>query len=98
MLGLQLGLPRLASPFAGVAVPLLLGLLFLGPLLFAALAIGGPWAVIAYRWLPAARDALDRELGQIRREWAIVHVVFAVVAVPIYGLVTFLLGMFVFFV
>lgn len=97
-LGLQLGLPRLASPLVGVAVPVLLGLLFLGPLLFTALAIGGPWAVIAYRWLPAAPNALDREVGRIRREWAIVHVVFAVVTVPIYGLVTFLLGMLVFFV
>ena len=97
-LGIQLGLPRLFGPLGGVAGPLLVGALFLWPPVFAALAIGGPWAVIAYRWLPAHETALDRPAGRIKREWAIVHVVFAFVAVPIYGLVTFLLGMLVFFV
>lgn len=54
--------------------------------------------IIAYRWLPANRATLDRELKRARREWAIIRVVFAVVAVPIYGVITFLLGMLVFFV
>ena len=97
-LGLQLGLPRLFGPLGGVAGPLLVGALFLWPPVFAVLAIGGPWAVIAYRWLPAHETALDRPADRIKREWAIVHVVFAFVAVPIYGIVTFLLGMLVFFV
>lgn len=92
--GVLLGGSALQSGPAGV--PLLGG----GPLVVAVvLLLGGAatWAVFAYRWLPAATDVVDRPVGVLRRQAAVVGVVYAVVAGPLFAFLLFLAMIAVFF-
>ncbi|WP_435073754.1 PQQ-binding-like beta-propeller repeat protein [Halorubrum sp. HHNYT27] len=55
----------------------------------------GFWTVLSYRWLPAYEELLDRELSRVRREWAIVHVLYGIVLF-VFPIVYFILFLIVF--
>jgi hypothetical protein len=75
-------------------------LLGTGPMVVAALLLLGgvaAWAAFAYRWLPAAADAVDRPIEALRRQAAVVGVAYAVVAGPLFAFLMFLVMMAIFF-
>jgi len=75
-------------------------LLGTGPLVVAVLLLLGgvaAWAVFAYRWLPAAADAVDRPVGVLRRQAAVVGIAYAVIAGPLFAFLLFLAMMAIFF-
>lgn len=64
--------------------PLLLGS---GPLDVATLLpLGGAgvWVVFANQWLPAAPDVMDLSVGVLRRQSAVIGVVYSVLAGPLF--------------
>ena len=91
-----LGGSILVSVFGPAGLPLLGG----GPVLVVALLfLGGlaAWALLAYRWLPAARDVSDYPLGTLRRQAAVVFVAYAIAAGVLYPILLFVAMMIVFF-
>lgn len=87
-----------AATFAvGLVSALSFGLFPINGLLGAAVVFGGAWAVLAYRWLPAHPDALDRDAGTVRRQWAILLGVYGLVVGLIYPLVVFVILLGIYF-
>jgi outer membrane protein assembly factor BamB len=76
------------------------GILFvLSPLvgLLAVLAVvGAAWWVLAYRWLPGNEPVLDAPIERVRRQWGAVHIVYGLVLLAVYQVVTFVLAIAVF--
>lgn len=75
-------------------------LLGTGPMVVAVLLLLGgvaAWVVFAYRWLPAAADAVDRPVGVLRRQAAVVGIAYAVIAGPLFAFLLFLAMMAIFF-
>lgn len=71
-----------------------------GPLYVAALLLLGgavAWVVFAYRWLPAAADVVDRPVRVLRRQAAVVGVVYALLTGPLFAFLLFLGMMLIFF-
>lgn len=66
-----------------------------GPFLLFLVVLGGTWAVVAYRWLPQVPTELGMDLGRARRQWAILHGLFALVAAAL-PVVFFLLYLIIF--
>lgn len=75
-------------------------LLGTGPMVIAALLLLGgvaAWAAFAYRWLPAAADTVDRPVGVLRCQAAVVGIAYAVIAGPLFAFLLFLAMMAIFF-
>ena len=66
--------------------------------LLAAIAVfGGAWAVLAYRWLPAHPDELDRDPASVRRQWGVLLAVYGLVVGLLYPLVVFVILLGIYF-
>ena len=91
-----LGASILTEVGGSAGVPLVGG----GPVASVALLLLGAaiaWAVFAYRWLPAAADVIDRPAAVLRRQSAVVGLVYAVLAGPLFAFLLFLSMMVIFF-
>jgi outer membrane protein assembly factor BamB len=108
--GLALGVGAVAALGWGV-VPLLAALMAtilpaLVPVLATVSGVGtlalvvgvflAAWWVLAYRWLPADESLLDKRLAVVRRDWAIVHVGYALALSALFPFVAFVFGLLVF--
>lgn len=66
--------------------------------LLGALAVfGGIWALLAYRLLPTHADALELDVGQIRRQWGLLLAGYGLVVGVVYPLVVFVVLMGIYF-
>lgn len=82
----------------GVVSTLTFGTFPINGLGAAIVVLGGAWAVLVYRWLPDYADDLDREAGQIRRQWGILLGVYALFVGLVYPFVVFVILMGIYFV
>ncbi len=91
----------LASVLGTLAVGLVSALTFgLFPVngIFAAIVVfGGAWALLAYRWLPAHADDLDRDASSIRRQWGVLLAIYGLIVGLLYPLVVFVILMGIYF-
>jgi outer membrane protein assembly factor BamB len=91
--------PLLAALVASVVPVVVPGLALLSvplALLLVGGVVGAFWWVLAYRWLPARESVLDEPLGVVRRDWALLHVAYALVLVAAFPFVAFVFALVIF--
>ncbi len=81
----------------GLVSALTFGLFPANGILAAIVVSGGAWALLAYRWLPAHAEALDRDAGSIRRQWGLLLAVYGLIVGLLYPLVVFVILMGIYF-
>jgi hypothetical protein len=65
-------------------------------LLLVGVVVGTFWWVLAYRWLPADEAVLDKPLGIVRRDWALLHAAYGLVLVAAFPFVAFVFALVIF--
>lgn len=81
----------------GLVSALTFGLFPVNGILTALVVFGGAWALLAYRWLPANGDDLDRDVGSIRRQWGVLLTIYGLIVGLLYPLVVFVILMGIYF-
>lgn len=91
--------PLLAALLASVVPVVVPGLAMLSipmALVLVVGMVGAFWWVLSYRWLPDSESLLDKSLPVVRRDWAIVHVGYALVLAAVFPFVAFVLALIIF--